>query len=174
MSAPIDAETARTTGGDHPGVADCSPRAWLPGRARAEPSPGSDFTTVRVEEGRTKVDGVKSWRAERLKLGPMPAELWAEAIALAGEVGVARVSGALEMNHGALSRRVDPQRSTRHRPRASLAQREFVEVSRAALPPAKAVSTIIELTSASGGRLTVRLSEPVDVGLLLSQFQARQ
>lgn len=119
--------------------------------------------------------GIKSWRAERLKLGPMPTELWSEAIALAGEVGVARVSGALEMNHGALSRRVDPQRSSsRRRPRASLAKREFVEVSRASLPPAKAVGTVIELTSGSGSRLTVRLNEPVDVGLLLSQFQARQ
>ena len=102
-------------------------------------------------------------------------ELWEEAIALAGEVGVARVSGALEMNHGALSRRVDPQKSSsRRRPRRSLAHSEFVEVSRAALPVAKTVSTVIELTSASGNRLTVRLSEPVDVGLLLSQFQARQ
>ena len=50
---------------------------------------------------------------------------------------------------------------------------EFVEVPK---PPlmAKQIGTVIELTSASGSRLTVRLSESVDVGLLLSQFQARQ
>ena len=129
-------------------------------------------TEERLEAARR---GIKSWRVGRLKLGPMPAELWEEAIALAGEVGVARVSGALEMNHGALSRRVDPQKSSsRRRPRRSLAHSEFVEVARAALPVAKTVSTVIELTSSSGNRLTVRLSEPVDVGLLLSQFQARQ
>lgn len=130
-------------------------------------------TEERLEAARR---GVKNWRAERVKLGPMPAELWAEAIALAGEVGVARVAGALEMNHGALSRRVDPQKPlSRRRPRPSLARSEFVEVSRALpLPLTKAVSTVIELTSNSGARLTVRLSEPVDVGLLLSQFQARQ
>jgi|CXWL01.1.fsa_nt_gi hypothetical protein len=127
-------------------------------------------TEERLEAARR---GIKSWRAGRLKLGPMPSELWAEAIALAGEVGVARVSGALEMNHGALSRRVDPQKASSSPRRSSLARREFVEVSRAPAP-VKAVSTIIELTSAAGSRLTVRLSEPVDVGLLLSQFQARQ
>lgn len=113
--------------------------------------------------------GIQSWRAGRLKLGPMPAELWAEAIALAGEVGVARVSRAMEMNHGALSRRVGASKPSRSRPATALS--EFVEVSRAR---ATARSSVIELTSSSGSRLTVRLSEPVDVGLLLSQFQARQ
>ena len=125
-------------------------------------------TEERLEAARR---GIKSWRAERLKLGPMPGELWAEAIALASEVGVARVARALEMDHTALSRRVNPPRSSTRRP--SLARSEFVEVSRP-LPVAKAVSTVIELTSSSGSRLMVRLSEPVDVGLLLSQFQARQ
>lgn len=113
---------------------------------------------------------IMSWRAGRPKQGPMPAELWAKAIALAGEVGVARVSRALEMNHGALSRRVDSKQPSRRRPSAALS--EFVEVSRAP-PLANAATTVIELTSSSGSRLTVRLSQPVDVGLLLSQFQAR-
>ena len=53
-------------------------------------------TEERLEAARR---GIKSWRAERLKLGPMPGELWAEAIALASEVGVARVARALEMDH---------------------------------------------------------------------------
>ncbi len=115
---------------------------------------------------------IKNWRAGRLKLGPMPPELWAKAIALAGEVGVARVSRAMEMNHGALSRRCASS-SPKSRPSSALS--EFVEVSRVVTPPlANAVTTVIELTSSSGSRLTVRLSQPVDVGLLLSQFQARQ
>ena len=120
---------------------------------------------TRLEAARKEI---KSWRAGRPKLGPMPPGLWAEAIALSGELGVARVSREMEMNHGALSRRVD---SSTSRPSSALS--EFVEVSRSP-PLATALSTVIELTSSSGSRLTVRLSQPVDVGLLLSQFQARQ
>ena len=124
---------------------------------------------TRLEAARREI---KSWRAGRLKLGPMPTELWAEAIALSGELGVARVSRAMEMNHGALSRRVGSSKSSTSRPPSS-ALSEFVEVSRAP-PLATALSAVIELTSSCGSRLTVRLSQPVDVGLLLSQFQARQ
>ena len=77
----------------------------------------------------------------------------------------------MELNHGAVSRRVDP--SAPGKVRGSTARREFVEVS--ALPVAKTASTtVIELTSATGNRLTVRLSEAVDVRQLLSEFQARQ
>ena len=84
----------------------------------------------RLEAARREVKG---WRGGRAKLGPMPAELWAEAISLANEVGVGRVARDLEINHGVLSKRVDPTRAAVPRPRHSTARSEFVEVSKA--PP---------------------------------------
>jgi hypothetical protein len=69
------------------------------------------------EPRQTPTHGLKR-RKERLKVGgevdpswvqwgPMPAELWVEAISLARELGVATVAGKLKMNHGALSRRTE-------------------------------------------------------------------
>lgn len=125
---------------------------------------------TRLEAAREAITG---WRAGRAKLGPMPAPLWGEVIALARELGVGRVSRELQMNHGAISRQVDPKSAAAKKSPSPAARSEFVEVPK---PPlmAKQIGTVIELTSASGNRLTVRLSESVDVGLLLSQFQARQ
>ncbi len=122
----------------------------------------------RLEAARREI---QDWRAGRVKLGPMPKQLWAEAVKLAGEVSVARAARELELDHGGLSKRVSPKRLSGLG--RSTASSEFVEVSKAP-PVARAMSAVIELTSAAGNRLTVRLSEPVDVGQLMSQFQASQ
>ena len=124
----------------------------------------------RLEAARKEIEG---WRARRAKMGPMSAELWAEAIALAGELGVGRVSRELEMNHGALTRRVGPTLAVAKKSRRATARSEFVEVSKA-VAAERGLSAVIELTSVSGNRMTVRLSEPVDVGALVAQFQAQQ
>lgn len=119
---------------------------------------------------------IRHWRETRPKLGPMPAQLWAEAIALAKVLGAGPVSRKLDLNYGALSRRADPTKvreSKGHGKKTALSG--FVEVTQAT-PAATSLSanTVIELTSASGNRLTVRLSQAVDVSALLSQFQGRQ
>ena len=128
----------------------------------------------RLETVQKKVEG---WRKSRSKLGPMPAELWAEAISLAREIGVSGVAGKLGMNHGALSSRVDPSRALRPRRRKRAGLSKFVEITTAPEPlPVRAEkpSTVIELTSATGERLTVRMSQSVDIGALVANFQARQ
>jgi hypothetical protein len=129
----------------------------------------------RLEEAQREIEG---WRKSRVKLGPMPAKLWAEAISLARALGVARVAGKLEMNHGALSRRVGPSRIRKPLQENKTALSKFVEFTPSAparVPVEKAsTSTVIELTSASGERLTLRVSQSVDIGALVANFQARQ
>ncbi len=114
---------------------------------------------------------IESWRRNRPKLGPMPEEQWAGAIALARELGVSRVAGVLGMNHGALSRRVDPSKVVGPKRTKQTALSKFVEVTQA---PAAKPSTVIELTSATGERLTIRVNQSVDLSALVAHFQARQ
>lgn len=119
---------------------------------------------------------IKRWRGTRLKLGPMPEQLWAEAIGLAKELGAGPVSRKLDLNYGALSRRADPTKVRRPKERGKkTALSEFVEVTQGApVATSPTPNTVIELMSASGNRLTVRLSQTVDVSVLLNQFQGRQ
>ena len=118
---------------------------------------------------------IQDWRRNRGKLGPMPAELWADAVSLARELGVARVAGKLKMNHGALSNRVDPSRVRTPRREKETALSKFVEFKPSAPAPApvEKLSTVIELTSVSGERLTVRVNHQVDLGALMANFQVR-
>ena len=59
---------------------------------------------VGIEEMRQRV---REWRARRLKLEPMPGELWDSAVALAGEHGVYRVARTLRVDYGALKQRLE-------------------------------------------------------------------
>jgi hypothetical protein len=125
----------------------------------------------RLEAARREVEG---WRKGRAKMGPMPSALWAEAISLAKELGVGTVARAFDMNHGALARRVDPAKAAlRPKQTKRLALSQFVELPRAPLVAAPN-STVIELTSAAGDRLTVRVSQSLDIGALVANFKARQ
>ncbi len=117
---------------------------------------------------------VENWRKSRTKLGPMPAALWTEAISLARELGVSKVATALAMSYGELSRRVDPSREALRRPAPKTALSEFVEVAQTTLGRTSVQpSTVIELTSAAGERLTMRLNQNVDIGALVAKFHAR-
>jgi 2-hydroxychromene-2-carboxylate isomerase len=101
----------------------------------------------------------------------MPAELWAEATALAHELDVNTVRRAAGIDYGALRQRVDAGHGTSAAESAD-AQR-FVEVGGAAVFGAP--GPVIELTDATGTRLTVRLAagSELDLGRLVASFRGR-
>ena len=134
-----------------------------------ETSAAARLETVRRE--------VENWRKCRPKNGPKPTELWAEAILLARELGVSRVADSLGMSHGALSRRLELSKVLNTSRLSETALSQFVEFRPAATVaagPAPQPLTVIELTSAAGERLTVRVSHQVDLGALVANFQARR
>ena len=130
---------------------------------------------VRLEAVRRDVE---NWRKRRPKKSPRPTEQWTEAIVLARELGVTKVADSLGMNHGLLSRRLELSKVDNPSRLKKTALSQFVEVTPAATvtagPAAPGPLTVIELTSAAGERLTVRVSHQVDLGALVANFQARR
>ncbi len=128
-------------------------------------------TAERVKQLRERID---HWRSTRVKLWPMPAELWDEATVLARELGVHPVQRALRLNHESLRRRVEEGTS----PRGSAeAAGEFVELSGAQLLGLPmAAGPVIELSDGNGVRLTVRLAagSTLDMALLVEAFRGRR
>ena len=127
--------------------------------------------TERVKQLRERID---RWRSTRVKLWPMPAELWDEAAALAQELGVHPVQRALRLNYESLRRRVEEGTFTRG---SAEAAGEFVELSGAQLLGLPvAAGPVIELCDGNGVRLTVRLQagSTLDVAQLVEAFRGRR
>ena len=132
--------------------------------------------------------GVKKWRETRPKLGPMPAELWDDAAAVARELGVYPVARALGVNYKVLKERVAP--APKEERRAQLAEEtavssdlsrkrnDFIEVSGIPLlsEPRSEGTTVVEVVAADGARLTIRLQgkSQADVAGLVTAFQERR
>jgi hypothetical protein len=119
---------------------------------------------------RTRID---AWRRERRRRGPMPEELWTDAVALAREQTVYGASRTLGVDYGTLKGRV-AEAQGHDAQRQQAAHVGFVEL----VPPLPAVpamtgGTVIELSAADGARLTVRLpaGEGLDVAALVRAFQ---
>ena len=125
----------------------------------------------RVQQLRKRID---HWRSTRVKLWPMPAELWDEATVLARELGVHTVQRALRVNHESLRRRVEDGTT----PIGSAeAVGEFVELSGAQLLGLPvAAGPVIELSDGNGVRLTVRLAagSTLDMAQLMEAFRGRR
>jgi len=125
----------------------------------------------RVKQLRGQID---HWRSTRVKLWPMPAELWDEAAVLARELGVRPVQRALGVNYESLRRRAEERAS---RGGSADAAGEFVELSGAQLLGLPlAAGPVIELTDGSGGRLSVRLAagSTLDMAQLVEAFRGRR
>jgi len=125
----------------------------------------------RVKRLRERID---DWRSTRVKLWPMPAELWDEAAELARELGVRPVQRALRLNHESLRRRVEAEALSRG---SAEAAGEFVELSAAqllGLPVAG--GPVIELCDGNGVRLTVWLGagSTLDTAGLVEAFRGRR
>jgi hypothetical protein len=125
----------------------------------------------RVKQLRERID---HWRSTRVKLWPMPEDLWNEATALARELGVHPVERVLRLNHESLRRRVEEGTS----PSGSAeGAGEFVELSGAQLLGLPvAAGPVIELSDGNGVRLTVRLEagSRLDMARLVEAFRGRR
>lgn len=106
-------------------------------------------TEQQLQRVRTSID---IWRWTRSKRSPMPEELWAPAVQLAGRLGVWRVTRALGVSYESLKRRVEEKASRKE------SQVGFVEVRGADLMGEMASDgTVVELFAADGTRMVVRL-----------------
>lgn len=116
---------------------------------------------ARLEQLRGRIE---RWRRTRTKHGPMPESLWQEAATLARSLGVCPVSRALGIGYESLQQRAaDAPPAALARP-ASAAAVRFVELSGAQVGSPVA-GTVVELQSADGLRLTIRLSPGTSVDL---------
>lgn len=115
------------------------------------------------------------WRRTRAKQGPMPEELWTEAVTAAREHGVYVIARGLGVDYASLKMRViqaeaHEQRDSEPEPIG------FVEVAPADLLGSSSPSdTEVELTAADGARLTIRglRQDTVDVASLVAAFWRR-
>ncbi len=106
-------------------------------------------TTVEgAEDAREVRKRIERWRRTRAKRGPMPEELWQQAVALARRTSVYRTSTTLGVNYATLKWHVAEAESAGGRA-------GFVEVV-GLQPPASEV--VVELADAGGTRMTVRTS----------------
>jgi hypothetical protein len=124
---------------------------------------------VSVDELRARIE---AWRRSRAKRGPMPAELWADAVVLAKRESVYRTARALGVNYATLKWHVAVASSGGRE--ESTGPVGFVELLAAPRPtePAGASSTVVELSDASGATMTVRMpsSGGLDLSALVGVF----
>ena len=124
-----------------------------------------------VEEIRSRVE---RWRATRAKLGPIPEDLWAAAVALAATHGVYAVARALRLSYNSLRDRAAP------RPSDSIGHgtsTRFVELSPSLAGTAGApAEALVEPSDADGSRLTIRLpaGSGIDLSALVAGFWSRR
>ena len=94
------------------------------------------------------------WRARRVKRGPMPSGLWEAAVSLAREQGVARIARVLNVDYGALKRRVTASGEA-----AREGASGFMTFDPASLlGRTEPVGTVVEWSAADGSKLVVRLT----------------
>lgn len=101
---------------------------------------------------------LNQWRARNGAPTPIPGQIWAKAVQLARQYGVGHVARALRLDHGALKRRVDgytPASPARLAPEG--APTTFIELLPA--PPPQVIGRcVVEVKSARGDRLRLKLS----------------
>jgi hypothetical protein len=120
-------------------------------------------------------DRIALWRRTREKRSPMPAELWAEAVALARTEGTYRIAHAVGVDYGSLARRVAEVGAADGGEAA--AARGFVEIAGPQLFGETAqAGPVVEVCDGDGGRLTIRLGReaPLDVAAVVQGFRGRR
>lgn len=118
-------------------------------------------------------DRFEYWRKTRPKLGPIPEELWQDAVSLTKKYGLAPVASSLHLNHTTLrdrAQRVTAALPTRVvRENASTCEAQFVQMPPIPLLQAtEHQESLIELRAADGATLTLRIpsEQPIElVGL---------
>jgi hypothetical protein len=93
-----------------------------------------------------------TWRSSRACVrAPIPAEVWAGAVALAEKHGICPVARALGLDYGALKSRVGRSEAGPGTPRPA-----FLELSPSRTFPQGATTTI-EITAPDGARMSIHL-----------------
>jgi len=121
-----------------------------------------------------KLDGVRrtfeTWRRTRpAPRSPIPAALWALAVAHAREAGVHATARRLRLNYYALKQRVAAGGAGAPGARVPPA---FVEVVMAGVPPAGGSECVIDLADARGAtmRIALKSATPPDLAALSQSF----
>jgi hypothetical protein len=127
---------------------------------------GTVARSARIEPVRRRIE---HWRRVRERRSPMPAPLWAAAVALAAEHGIYPIARALRLNYETLKARVRRRADGEH---TGVRAARFVEVDGAPLMGAPSAGSVIELSGADGAKLVIRLtgSEALDVLGLAEAF----
>ena len=103
------------------------------------------------------------WRANRKRRGPIPEELWVEAISLTDDHPLVGISKALRLNYNELKRRVEEHDRTGTQ--ATQDESGFVEVDMGnALM--STVDCVVEVQDAKGAKLAIQYRGPQVVDLL--------
>lgn len=114
---------------------------------------------------------VEEWRRARRGHGPMPAELWAAAVAVTRKHSLSETARGVGIDYGSLAKRMKDDHSAKA---GSQAKVEFVEWSGVELlgQVAKPASAVVEMSDPSGRRVTIHLggAEPVDVAGIVAAF----
>ena len=104
-------------------------------------------------------DRITRWRTTRPHRGPMPEDLWLEAVWFARQHGIYAIAKGLKLNYEALKGRV-VQGPPKRRARSSSPPRPaFVQLDPMSGIPSGPSSTV-EIEGARVGKLTIRLSGP--------------
>ena len=114
-------------------------------------------------------DQIERWRRTRTKRSPMPAGLWAKAVALARTSGLCPIARALRVDYASLARRLEADGGERS---ARIESGGFVELRGADLLGG---GTVVEVAEADGARLTIRLAagHALDAPALVGAFRRR-
>ena len=104
--------------------------------------------------------GISKWRQTRTRLGPMPEELWQEAVGLALEHGLSAVAGHLNLGYLALKKRLEANAAEKIETGKDAVQ--FVEVGMmkehfSSSKRSEVCEQQIELTDPFGYRLRVQV-----------------
>lgn len=126
---------------------------------------------ARVEAVRRRIE---RWRQMREKRTRMPEDLWDSAVAVARRHGLWAVSRALRVNYECLKGRCGRAEGVSGEGKAA-GEAGFVEFGGHLIGGHDGTRTLVELTSADGSKLTVRLGGPesVDVMALADAFWSR-
>ena len=112
-----------------------------------------------IRELRKKVN---KWRTKRKCLGPMPEELWSEAVGLAQKYGISPVARGVGLAHDSVKRRLNGHNTNTSKitkPTKSLPlDNPFIELPMASFSNQETESAVLELRDAQGRLLTVRIS----------------
>lgn len=130
-------------------------------------------TTARIQAIRGQVE---AWRRRRDRGRGMPDALWAEAVALAAEIGVYAAAQGIGVDYGSLRARLRAREAESPQGDEGVIQRGFVDAGSVAELAASSGMTTVEAVLPSGERVVVRgtMGPEVVATALLRELRSRQ